>query len=124
MDNWEEAEEKNPWEVTEKGKKEYNRHALRLLLFFIGLILSVIIFIQCGSNPNWPIEVFDKICRYVTPHSTLQFKKVNSCRPNNHMTTIKGYAADHHQSPAITYDVKKSMFTTHLHNQTCLLNIQ
>jgi hypothetical protein len=89
-------------------RKEINRHALRLALFFVGLILSIVIFLSCGANPRLPIEWFNKINRFVKPYSTLRFDKVNSSRPNLHLVTAKSNVGNHKlQSLAIAYDDRK-----------------
>ncbi|MBP7733643.1 MAG: hypothetical protein KA140_07805 [Caldisericia bacterium] len=102
MDNMGETE-KDSLEM----RKEYNRHALRIALFFVGLILSIVIFGVCGTNPRWPIEVFNKISRFVKPYSTLQFEKINSSRPNLHLVTAKSQEDSYKfQSFSIAYDNK------------------
>lgn len=91
-----------------KMRKEFNRHALRLALFFVGLFLSIIIFFQCGVNPRWPIEVFNKISRFVKPYSSLRFERVNSTRPNLHLVTAKCKEGRYKlQNFTIAYDDRK-----------------
>lgn len=91
-----------------KMREEFNRQALRLVLFFVGLFLSIFILFQCEINPRWPLEVFNKVSRFIKPYTTMQFEKVNSSRPNLNLVLAKGYGVRFH-SWTIAYNDKQLM---------------